>query len=794
MIVDMENQNDKLDSLLDRLESIIKRQESFSAEIDTIRKEIIRIKMSTPDSALDVEADWVPEISQKASPNNSGLDIEIQSTKVEPNEIILTEPSTESTQTIRPPKKNINFEKLIGENLINKLGIAITIIGVAIGAKYSIDNNLINPLTRIIIGYLMGASLLGIGMKLKENYLNFSAVLVSGAIAIMYFITYAAYSFYGLFTMEVAFGLMLLFTIFTVITAIKYDKQVVAHIGLVGAYAVPFLLSEGSGKVGILFTYMAIINLGILVLAFKKYWKALHYVAFALTWMIFASWFGLNYVHDVHFSLALSFLTIFFVIFYVAFLAYKLVRKEQFDIFDIILLSANSFIFYALGYAILSSDVYYSQLLGLFTLANGLIHFIVTVIIHRLKLADKNLFYFVAGLVLVFITIAIPVQLDGHWVTMIWALEAALLFWIGRSRDVSAYEYMSYPMMILALGSLSEDWSKYKFIADEAASSIIPVFNVYFLTAILVIASFVFILYLHKKHKSSNNFLGIKSWDQMLTIFLSVSTVILIYVSIQIEIDAYWQRAYNTTVVQDKTDPDNTFPIYNYDLLTFGSLWSVYFSLIYASILVWINIKFVRNKIVTLILTLISVWVLLAFLTVGLFNTGDLRASYLGNYNADYFEHGIIYLVIKYIGIVLAGIMFYSLYKLIKEDIMVTTQKWWKVFELFIAFYVFILLSNELLTWMDLSNITDSYKLGMSILWGIIALSLIIYGLWKDKKHIRIFAIVLFAITLLKLFFYDIAYLGTISKTIIFISLGILLLITSFIYNKYNNLTDGEEK
>ena len=138
--------------------------------------------------------------------------------------------------------------------------------------------------------------------------------------------------------------------------------------------------------------------------------------------------------------------------------------------------------------------------------------------------------------------------------------------------------------------------------------------------------------------------------------------------------------------------------------------------------------------------------------------------------------------------------MFYSLYKLIKEDIMVTTQKWWKVFELFIAFYVFILLSNELLTWMDLSNITDSYKLGMSILWGIIALSLIIYGLWKDKKHIRIFAIVLFAITLLKLFFYDIAYLGTISKTIIFISLGILLLITSFIYNKYNNLTDGEEK
>jgi len=152
-----------------------------------------------------------------------------------------------------------------------------------------------------------------------------------------------------------------------------------------------------------------------------------------------------------------------------------------------------------------------------------------------------------------------------------------------------------------------------------------------------------------------------------------------------------------------------------------------------------------------------------------------------------------MHLLIKYIGIILAGMMFYSLYKLLKDDIMATTKRWWVVFELFIVFYIWVLLSNELLTWMDINYVADSFKLGMSILWGIIALSLIIFGLWKGKKHIRIFAIVLFAITSLKLFFYDTAHLGTISKTIIFISLGILLLITSFIYNKYNNLTDGDE-
>lgn len=799
-IDNMENQNDKLDILLDRLSAIIKRQESFSAEIDAIRREIILIKMSNPDLVQEIEEDLVPEISQTHRPVDSIAETDLPSVKTESKatEIVQlpevkteTPPNTPSNTVI---KKGTNFEKIIGENLINKLGIAITIIGVAIGAKYSIDNNLINPLTRIILGYMLGLSLLGVGMKLKQNYHNFSAVLVSGAIAIMYFITFAAYSFYGLFGVEVAFGLMLLFTVFAVVTAIHYDKQVVAHIGLVGAYAVPFLLSEGSGKVVILFTYMAIINLGILVLAFRKYWKALYYVSFGLTWMIFASWYNLNYMHSQHFGLAFLFLTVFFAIFYSVFLAYKLVRKECFDAFDIILLSTNSFIFYGLGYSLLSIDATYNQLLGLFTLGNGLIHFVVTMAIYRMKLADRGLFYFVAGLVLVFITMAIPVQLDGHWVTMIWAFEAALLFWIGRTKNVSAYEYMSYPLMILAIGSLGEDWSQYRVLSTDTVNSFMPFFNIYFLTAALVIVAFIFIFYIHFKYKNAQPLLGLQSWNQVLTVFLSLSLVMLIYYSIQLEIDTYWQRAYDASIVQDKTDPDNSYPVYNYDLLSFGNLWSLYFSLIYTSILLWINIKFVKNRIVGMILSLATVWVILMFLTMGLFNSADLRTSYLGSYNSEFFERGIWHLGIKYLGIILAISTFYSLFSHAKSEFSKTSKRRWVLLELFVAIFVWVILSNELLTWMDINYVTDSFKLGMSILWGIVALLYIIFGLWKGKKHIRIFAIVLFAITLIKLFVYDISNLGTIAKTIIFISLGILLLVTSFLYNKYNNLTDVEEK
>ena len=125
-------------------------------------------------------------------------------------------------------------------------------------AKYAIDKELLSPLTRIILGYLVGIGLMGFAIKLKAKYESFSAVLLSGAIAIMYFLTYAAYDFYSLIPQALAFALMVFFTSFTVVAAIKYDKQVIAHIGLVGAYGVPFLLSDGSGKVAVLFSYRCV--------------------------------------------------------------------------------------------------------------------------------------------------------------------------------------------------------------------------------------------------------------------------------------------------------------------------------------------------------------------------------------------------------------------------------------------------------------------------------------------------------------------------------------------------------
>ena len=108
--------------------------------------------------------------------------------------------------------------------------------------------------------------------------------------------------------------------------------------------------------------------------------------------------------------------------------------------------------------------------------------------------------------------------------------------------------------------------------------------------------------------------------------------------------------------------------------------------------------------------------------------------------------------------------------------------------DLFSSLALLWILSSELFHWLDFGDYKSADKLGLSILWGVFSLQLIIIGIWKKLKYLRIGAIVLFGITLIKLSAYDIQGMDTISKTIVFISLGILLLIISFLYNKYRKI------
>lgn len=312
---------EKLNLLQQKLDDLAKKQSDFLEEINNLRQQINSLRGG---SVIKEKTEEKVNIRYNAKPRSIPALEKEEINPPKPERVSIKEKVQPATKL---PKGKSDIEKFIGENLISKIGIGITVIGVAIGAKYAIDNELISPLTRIVLGYLCGAILLGFAIRLKEKYANYSAILLSGAMSIMYFITFAAYSFYSLIPQTLTFVLMVIFTVFTVIAAINYNRQVIALIGMVGAYAVPFLLSDGSGNVGFLFSYMAIINIGILVIAFKKYWKTMHYASFGFTWLIYAGWFFSSYDEKLYFKTALLFLFIFFITFYVVFLSYKLLKN-----------------------------------------------------------------------------------------------------------------------------------------------------------------------------------------------------------------------------------------------------------------------------------------------------------------------------------------------------------------------------------------------------------------------------------------------------------------------------------
>ncbi len=779
----MDDNMNKIDQLQVKLDSLSRNHEFLFNEINNLHKEINQLKRAE-------EKQLPAERKLREDKPSTGIDtktFKFEETKKEETPVVVSE--LISAKRKKKPKIKQDLEKFIGENLINKIGIAVTVIGVSIGVKYAIDHDLISPLTRILLGYLVGFGLLGFAIRLKKKYDSFSAVLLSGSMAIMYFISYVAFSYYDLFPQNIAFALMVIITVFTVYAALKYNNQVIAHIGLVGAYAVPFLLSPEPGKVMILFSYMAIINIGILVIAFIKYWKPLHYSSFLITWAIFFFWFLSSYNSTDHFRLTFFFITVFFVTFYTMFMANKLIQKEKFEFDDVILILLNSFIFYGVGYEILSTHETGQYLLGIFTLCNAVIHLVASVIIYRQYLADKNLFYLVAGLVLVYITVSIPVQLNGNWVTLLWIAEAALLFWIGRTKKISFYEYLSYPLILLAFFSLLQDWSSIYTISNHSGSALrlTPFLSVSFLSSILFIGAMAFINYIHQNKDYSASMVRNKSLIQFISFLVPAIFLFAIYNTFRMEIAIYFGQLYNDSLITiGSVGQDSPQSFWNKDLSKFEEIWIFNYTMFFLAILSFINIKKLKNQQLGIINLGLNILVIAFFLIEGLYALSELRESYLEYSVSSKYEVGVCHIYLRYISYTFVALLLTMSYKYIQQGFIKRNLK--VAFDALLYISIGWILSSELIHWMDIAESTQSYKLGLSILWGIYSLLLIALGIWKEKKYLRIGAMALFGITLVKLFVYDIAHLDTISKTIVFVSLGILLLIISFLYNKYTHI------
>jgi uncharacterized membrane protein len=395
--------------------------------------------------------------------------------------------------------------------------------------------------------------------------------------------------------------------------------------------------------------------------------------------------------------------------------------------------------------------------------------------------------------VLVFLTLAVPVQLEGTWVTVVWAAEAAVLFWIGRTKHFPVYERLSYPLVLLAFVSLLHDWeSVYRkdllYVENYSEFALTFFLNIQFLTTILVATSIGYILWLNSRTTFPEVSEKSKG-KEVFTYGLGIVLLIVLYMGVFNEVSYYWDFRYADSAVNVQGEYDY-YAERNEDLLQFKILWLINYSAAFALILSLVQLRFLRRRALLITSLAANGLVVLIFCTLGLYALSVLRASYLFDADNAYFIRGSSYILVRYVSIAFLIPLLVVNYWHMKDAFFTKPMR--NTERILLHLSILVMLSSELVQWLEMSRVENSFKLWLSILWGAYALFLIVVGLLKDQKHLRVAALVLFGVTLVKLFLYDMADMSTISKTIVMIILGVLLLIASFLYNKFKSVSSND--
>jgi uncharacterized membrane protein len=268
---------------------------------------------------------------------------------------------------------------------------------------------------------------------------------------------------------------------------------------------------------------------------------------------------------------------------------------------------------------------------------------------------------------------------------------------------------------------------------------------------------------------------------------MAILLLVVVYFSFSVEISNYWhQRFLDSRVEIPFEDTSEAIEMFNYSLNKLKLMWLINFTLIFFTVLSFVNIKSLKNRLLADVNMVFNLLVLMLFLFAGLYTLSLLRDFYLNGVENEYFHYSIFYIIIRYISLSLLAGLIGVQYLYVNQDFIQRNLK--TVFDMGLCVVLIWLFSSELLHWLDVFGVSQSHKLMLSILWGVYALVLVMVGILLRKKHLRMGAIVLLAITLVKLFLFDISEFGTLAKTIVFVSLGILLLAISFLYNKFKKL------
>ncbi len=350
----------------------------------------------------------------------------------------------------------VDWEIVIGGNWLARVGVIAVVFGMAFFLKLAFDNDWIGETGRIFLGLFAGTGMLGAGEYLKHRYPIYANALLGGGIALLFLVVFAASAIYGLVGFYTASGFWLLISIISATLAIRHESIALSIIGLFGAYASPFLLGGFSASAeplgsrvqgGQLIAYAICVNFGVLAMSTFRNWRWLTLFGLGGSLITFTLWY-LVLTGSEQLLVAYVGATIIFLQYVGATTLFHFVWSRPPKQFDFALMTLNASAYFGMSYAMLWPE--FRGWMGAFTVLLAALYAVLAYISIRVRGLGDHLGLMLIGIAVIFVAIAVPVQLGGAWISVAWSVQGVVLVWVAFVLKAKTMLYSGFGLVIVA--------------------------------------------------------------------------------------------------------------------------------------------------------------------------------------------------------------------------------------------------------------------------------------------------------------------------------------------------------
>lgn len=639
-------------------------------------------------------------------------------------------------------------EIAIASTWLLRIGVIAILFGVGFFLKWSIDNEILGPNMRVLLGVFTGLGMIGFAYKIVHTRYHLIAQgFFGGGIATLYFSIFAAGQYYNLISLPLTFFLMISVTILAGTISIITDSLLIAILGIMGGFLTPLILSTGSKNYNALFAYLLILNLCILGIAHFKKWRLLNYIGFIFTYGIFLEVNTSEYKYE--FNLFAMYLTSFFILHSFLVNYYKIIQKEKSTAIEIVHLFLNAVVYFSILYELISIS-FTEKHVAIATILLSLFYLSQLFIYRSRQIEDRHLSISLTSLTLFFIAITIPIYFEKEVFTFSWAIFSFILLFMGYKLDemfLLIPARISYLILMLRILTFEIPNNLESSIDSDYWTGFFKRFLSIGISAISLFGGFVF----------ENRFIASMDSFQKMKYqkFYKFSNLIMFWFGLIFLFFFLHFEGYSAFIDHSYRIPFYTliWTLLIYFLVQFGEQYSP------------------LARIVGLFLLLILVIKYFGYDFINYSNSFDTMIGY-----------SKIYFLSRTINFTIIIILFYALYIRNQNEELKFKNQVLLIFS-FLIFFHFMTYEVKNFCYYYLPNFQ---KGAISILWSIIAISFLTYGIQKNEKSYRYTGLILFTIVVFKVFLVDMDGMETSVRLLASMVIGILLLFGSFLYIRAN--------